>query len=55
MRDGEKTLIVVAGGYNGDHRLDSVEIYDPIENTWHSGKKKFLISKLFISIYHSKN
>ena len=42
MRDGEKTLIVVAGGYNDDslinHKLDSVEIYDPADNTWHSGK-----------------
>ena len=65
MRDGEKTLIVVAGGYNGVSRsdsvevydptdyggiLDSVEIYDPTDNTWHSGKNKFLITKILILI-----
>ena len=45
---------MVSGGYNnGD--LDSVEIYDPTDNTWHSGKNKLLITKMFISIYHSKN
>ena len=49
MRDGEKTLIVVAGGYNGDI-LDSVEIYHPTNNTWHSGKNKLLITKMFIII-----
>ena len=37
MRDGEKTLIVAAGGYK-DPKLDSVEIYDPTDKTWHSGK-----------------
>ena len=37
MRDGEKILIVTAGGYNGG-KLDSVEIYDPTDKTWHSGK-----------------
>ena len=41
MRDGEKTVIIAAGGLI----LDSVEIYDPTENTWHSGKNKFLITK----------
>ena len=54
MKDGQKTLIVVAGGYNGelfkDHRLDSVEIYDPTDNTWHSGKNKFPSTKMFIII-----
>ena len=43
MRDGEKKLIVTAGGYYSDknenhHRLNSVEIYDPIDNVWHPGK-----------------
>ena len=41
MRDDEKTYIVVAGGlYLGDvylETLDSVEIYDTTDNTWHSG------------------
>ena len=37
MKDGEKTVIVAAGGYEG---LDSVEIYDPTDNTWHSGINK---------------
>ena len=59
MKDGKKTLIVVAGGYNSelfkDNGLDSVEIYDPTDNTWHSGKNKLLITKIFILIYHSKN
>ena len=43
MRDGEKTLIVVAGGIvtNICGYLDSVEIYDPTDNTWHSGRNKF--------------
>ena len=53
MRDGEKTLIIVAGGYNSGY-LDSVEIYDPTDNTWHSGKNKFPITKMFIFIYYSK-
>ena len=40
MRDGEKTLIIAAGGLNSTV-LDSVEIYDPTNKTWHSGKTKF--------------
>ena len=40
MRDGEKTLIVVAGGSGDDYQsLDSVEIYDPTDNSWYSGKQ----------------
>ena len=39
MRDGEATFIVVAGGNtNGEHVLNSVEIYDPTDKTWHSGR-----------------
>ena len=40
MRDGEKTFIVVAGGkqLNYLRTIDSVEIYDPTDNTWLSGK-----------------
>ena len=34
MKDGKKTLIVTAGGYD----LDSVEIYDPTDKNWHLGK-----------------
>ena len=55
MKDGKKILIITAGGANGDGPLDSVEIYDPTDNTWHSGKNKLLITKIFILIYHSKN
>ena len=43
MKDGEKTAIVVAGGYNSTSTasggLDSVEIYDPTDNNWHLGKE----------------
>ena len=50
----EKTLIVVAGGgIDGIDGLDSVEIYDPSDNTWHSGKKslsqQFIIPKTKIN------
>ena len=38
MKDGDKTFIVVVGGWNGHHHLDSVEIYDSTDNTWHTGK-----------------
>ena len=38
MSDGEKTFIIVAGGNNREHSLDSVEIYDPTEKAWHSGR-----------------
>ena len=59
MRDGDKILIVVAGGVNGDNYLaeaispitsatktgtnylDSVEIYDPTNNTWSPGKRNY--------------
>ena len=41
MRDGEKTLIIVAGGLQSNQLLNSVEIYDPTDNTWHLGKNKF--------------
>ena len=41
MRDGEKTLIIVAGGLQSNQLLNSVEIYDPTDNTWHRGKNKF--------------
>ena len=41
LRDGEKTQIVVAGGYGSIGLnmvgLNSVEIYDPIDNAWHYG------------------
>ena len=42
MKDGKKTLIIIAGGSNNG-QLDSVEIYDPTNNTWYSGKNKFPI------------
>ena len=58
MRDGETTFIIVAGGYNGT-LLDSVEIYDPTDNTWHSGKtnsqpQKNFFNLLFSNQYKSK-
>ena len=41
LRDGEKTQIIVAGGEGriGSDilSLNSVEIYDPIDNAWHYG------------------
>ena len=40
MTDGERTFIVVAGGYSFNEfwgPLNSVEIYDPTDKTWHSG------------------
>ena len=40
MRDGDKTSIIVAGGWDGDQQLHYVEIYDPTDNTWRLGKKK---------------
>ena len=46
MRDGEKTVIIAAGGLNYDHYFDSVEIYDPNDNTWNSGKNKILTKKI---------
>ena len=54
MKDGRKTVIIVAGGYNGGQHVNSVEIYDPTDKTWHSGKNKFPITKILILIYYSK-
>ena len=45
---GVRKVIVVAGGAR-----DSVEIYDPTDNTWHSGKTIFPSTKN-IFIYHFK-
>ena len=45
MRDGQKTKIIAAGGVSGwngwspENFLKFVEIYDPTDNTWHSGKR----------------
>ena len=38
MRDGDKTLIVVAGGDDG--KVEPIEIYDPTDNIWHLGINK---------------
>ena len=46
MRNGEKTVIIAAGGYNYGQFLDSVEIYDPTDNTWYSGKSNSLLEKI---------
>ena len=54
IRDGKKKFIIVAGGANVkayqfplrlpiERNLDSVEIYDPIDNIWHSGKTNSII------------
>ena len=45
MKAGENTFIVVAGGFNlwsliSQKILDSVEIYNTNDNTWHSGKRR---------------
>ena len=45
MKDGDKSLIVVAGG-NTYEASDSVEIYDPTNNTWQSGKTDSQTQKL---------
>ena len=45
MKDGEKTVIITAGGLDGNTKLYSVEIYNPTDNTWHSGKTNFLPEK----------
>ena len=47
MKDGKKTLIVAAGGYNGGQYLDTVKIYDPTDNAWHSGKNKKKITLIY--------
>ena len=48
MKDGKKTLIVTAGGIDDyGHQLDSVEIYDPTENNWHSGNTNSQPLKLY--------
>ena len=57
MRDGEKTQIVVAGGYGsiGSDQvvLNSVEIYDPIDNAWHIGNCfKFRMYYLLVNKGH---
>ena len=44
MTDGERNFIVVAGGYNFHDiygALSSVEIYNPTDKIWHSGKANF--------------
>ena len=39
MRHGKKTIIIAAGGLSSMKNLIKfVEIYDPTDNTWHSGK-----------------
>ena len=48
MRDGGKTLIIVAGGTTtNENVLNSVEIYDPTYKTWHSGKTNIQPQKDF--------
>ena len=55
MKDDGKTLIYVAGGildgYVPDlpdiHILNTVEIYDPTENNWHSGNTNSQPRKLY--------
>ena len=46
MKDGEKIVIIAAGGWNYFYHLDSVEIYDPTDNTWYSGKSNSLLESL---------
>ena len=54
MRDGNKTLIIVAGGSNkaGEY-LDSVEIFDPTDNAWNSGKTNSQPQKYFFNLSFS--
>ena len=39
IRNGNKSLIIVAGGIDKFSPLDSIEIYDPIEKFWYYGPK----------------
>ena len=39
MTKGQQSKIVVAGGYDGNDHLSSVEIFDPTINNWISGKE----------------
>ena len=39
MTKGQQSKIVVAGGYDGNNHLSSVEIFDPTINIWISGKE----------------
>ena len=39
MTKGQQSKIVVAGGYDGNNHLSSVEIFDPTTNNWISGKE----------------
>ena len=56
MRDGEKTVIVAAGGYTyGWVTLDSVEIYHPTDNTWYSGKSNSLLHTTSVLLYQLSN
>ena len=57
MNDGKKTLIVVAGGYAFEPTgiLDSVEIYDPTDKTWHSGKTNSQLQNTFYLLFSNQN
>ena len=56
MRDGEKTVIVAAGGHTyGWVTLDSVEIYHPTDNTWYSGKSNILLHTTSVLLYQLSN
>jgi hypothetical protein len=35
-----KSYIIVAGGFNGVHRLDSIEVYDIEEDSWFTSQEK---------------
>ena len=43
----------MAGGYNFNGGLDSVEIYDPTDNTLHSGKTNSQPQKNFFNLLFS--
>ena len=55
MRHDEKTIIIVAGGLDGGAHdgifLDSVEIYNPTDNTWYLGKTNSQLQKTFYNYY----
>ena len=51
MSNGQQSLIVVAGGQNGNGYISSVEIFDPSLNNWISGKKYITVTLRLLCIY----
>ena len=54
---GSSKVVLVAGGYNGNENLDTVELYDPLKNKWtlHSAKLPLPLQGLQMVNSHSLN